>query len=194
MIMSLKDIKIGFALTGSSCNFEEIFPIIERIANKGADIYPIISYAVDTFDTRFGTAEEWKEKLRQITGKELIKTIVDAEPVGPKLNLDIVVVAPCTGNTIAKLANAITDTPVTMACKAHLRNQKPVVLGIATNDGLGANGKNIGLLMNMKNVYFVPFGQDNPHNKPNSLIAKFEYIEETIDKALQGKQIQPVLL
>lgn len=194
MIMSLKDIKIGFALTGSSCNFEEIFPIIERIANKGADIYPIISYAVDTFDTRFGTAEEWKEKLRQITGKELIKTIVDAEPVGPKLNLDIVVVAPCTGNTIAKLANGITDTPVTMACKAHLRNQKPVVLGIATNDGLGANGKNIGLLMNMKNIYFVPFGQDNPHNKPNSLIAKFEYIEETIEKALQGKQIQPVLL
>src|SRR5699024_5282214 len=138
--------------------------------------------------------EEWKEKLREITGKELIVTIVDAEPVGPKLNLDVIVVAPCTGNTIAKLANAITDTSVTMACKAHLRNQKPVVLAIATNDGLGANGKNIGLLMNTKNIYFVPFGQDDPYNKPNSLIAKFDYIEDTIEKAIEGQQIQPVLV
>lgn len=192
--MELKDMKIGIALTGSSCNFEYVFPQIENLAKKGADLYPIISYSVDTFDTRFGTAEEWKEKLRQITGKELISTIVDAEPVGPKMNLDILVVVPCTGNTIGKLANAITDTPVTMACKAHLRNQKPLVLGIATNDGLGANGKNIGLLMNTKNIYFIPFGQDDPHNKPNSLIAKFELLEETIKYAIEGKQIQPVLL
>lgn len=191
--MVLKDMKIGFALTGSSCNFEEIFPLIEEIASKGADIYPIISHAVDTFDTRFGTAEKWKEKFREITGKELISTIVDAEPVGPKLNLDVIVVAPCTGNTIAKLANAITDTTVTMACKAHLRNQKPLILAIATNDGLGANAKNIGLLMNTKNIYFVPFGQDSPENKPNSLIAKFHKIEETIEKAMEGKQLQPIL-
>jgi dipicolinate synthase subunit B len=192
--MSVEGLKIGFALTGSSCNFSKVFPIIEDLAKKGVDIYPIISHAVDTFDTRFGTAEEWKIRLKEITGKELIKTIVEAEPVGPKLKLDVLVVAPCTGNTTAKLANAITDTPVTMACKAHLRNQRPLVLAVATNDGLGANAKNIGLLLNTKNVYFVPFGQDDPFNKPNSLIAKFEKIEETILAALEGKQLQPVLV
>ncbi|NLY45458.1 MAG: dipicolinate synthase subunit B [Tissierella sp.] len=192
--MTLKGLKIGFALTGSSCNFSLVFPIIEDLANKGADIYPIISHAVDTFDTRFGTAEEWKNKFKEITGKELIRTIVEAEPVGPKLNLDVIVVAPCTGNTTAKLANAITDTSVTMACKAHLRNQRPLVLAIATNDGLGANAKNIGLLLNSKNIYFVPFGQDDAINKPNSLIAKFDKIEETIEDALKGKQIQPLLV
>lgn len=192
--MDYNGLKIGFALTGSSCNFEAVFPEIEKLANKGADIYPIISSAVDTFDTRFGTAEEWKNKLKSITGKELIRTIVEAEPVGPKLNLDILVVAPCTGNTTAKLANAITDTSVTMAVKAHLRNNKPVVLAIATNDGLGANAKNIGLLMNMKNIYFVPFRQDDPFKKPKSLIAKFELIQPAIEEALKGSQIQPVLV
>ncbi|CCQ93662.1 spore dipicolinate synthase subunit B [[Clostridium] ultunense Esp] len=191
--MILKGMKIGWALTGSSCNFEYVFPEIEKLANKGADLYPIISYSVNSFDTRFGTAEEWKNKLRNITGKELIATIVDAEPVGPKLGLDILIVAPCTGNTLSKLANGITDTPVTMACKAHLRNQKLLVLAIATNDGLGANGKNIGLLLNMKNIYFVPFRQDNPKEKPNSLVAKFEKIEPTLIEALSNKQIQPVL-
>lgn len=186
--------KIGLAITGSPCNFELVFPHIENLAQEGADLYPIISNSVDTSDTRFGTAEEWKEKLIKITGKELITTIVGAEPVGPKLNLDVLIVVPCTGNTIAKLANAITDTPVTMACKAHLRNQKPLVLAIATNDGLGANAKNIGMLLNYKNVYFVPFGQDNALSKPNSLIAKFEMIIPTIESTLTGKQIQPVLM
>lgn len=191
--MSLKGKKIGIALTGSSCNFQNVFPQIERLAQEGADLYPIISEAVDTFDTRFGTAEEWKERLRQTTKKELINTIIGAEPVGPKLNLDLLLVLPCTGNTIAKLANGITDTPVTMACKAHLRNQKPVVLAIATNDGLGANAKNIGLLLNAKNIYFVPFGQDNAIKKPNSLVAKFEMLPATIEEALLGKQMQPLL-
>lgn len=191
--MTLKGVKIGWALTGSFCNFEYVFPEIERLANEGADLYPIISYNVDSTDTRFGEADEWKDKLRKITGKELISTIVDAEPVGPKLKLDIMIVSPCTGNTLAKLANAITDTPVTMACKAHLRNQKPLVLAIATNDALGANAKNIGMLLNMKNVYFVPFAQDNPTGKPNSMVAKFEKIESTIEEALLGKQIQPIL-
>lgn len=190
----MKGLKIGFALTGSSCNFSFVLPIIEDLAKKGADIYPIISHAVDTFDTRFGTAEEWKNKLKEFTGKDIIKTIVEAEPVGPKLNLDVIVVAPCTGNTTAKLAHAVTDTPVTMACKAHLRNQRPLVLAIATNDGLGANAKNIGLLLNTKNIYLVPFGQDDPINKPNSLIAKFDKIEETIEWSLRGKQIQPLLV
>src|SRR5699024_6959373 len=192
--MSLGNLKIGFAITGSSCNFANVFPIIERIANTGADIYPIISYSVDTFDTRFGTAEKWKEKFREITGKEIINTIVDAETVGPKLNVDVIVVAPGTGNTISKLTNGITDTTGTMECKAHLRNQKPLVLGIATNDGLGASGKNIGLLMNTKNIYFVPFGQDDPKGKPNSLVTKFEYIEDTIEHAIEYKQLQPVLI
>jgi len=192
--MTLKGVKIGFALTGSSCNFKNVFAELEKLAKSGADIYPIISPAVDTFDTRYGTAQEWKDKLREITGKELIKTIVEAEPVGPKLNLDVLIVAPCTGNTLAKLANAITDTSVTMACKAHLRNQRPLVLAFASNDGLGANAKNIGMLLNMKNIYFVPFGQDDAINKPNSLIAKWEMLQPTIEEALLKKQIQPLLV
>lgn len=192
--MILKGKKIGLALTGSSCNFQKVFPQIEKLAEEEVDLYPIISKSVDTFDTRFGSAEEWKERLREITKKELITTIVGAEPVGPKLNLDLLIVIPCTGNTIAKLASGITDTPVTMACKAHLRNQKPVVLAIATNDGLGMNAKNIGFLLNTKNIYFVPFGQDDAIKKPNSLIAKFEMLLPTIEKALLGKQMQPVIL
>lgn len=192
--MSFNGVKIGFALTGSSCNFGQVFPEIENLAVLGADIYPIISQSVDTFDTRFGRADEWKKKLVDITGKEIIRTIVDAEPVGPKLNLDVLIVAPCTGNTLAKLANAITDTPVTMACKAHLRNQRPLVLALATNDGLGANAKNIGLLLNMKNIYFVPFAQDDAINKPNSLVANFSLIEKTLEGAIYNKQIQPLLI
>lgn len=191
--MELAGVKIGWALSGSFCNFQYVFPQIEKLVNQGADIYPIISYAVDSFDSRFGRADEWKAKFREISGKELISTIIEAEPLGPKIELDILIVAPCTGNTISKLANAITDTPVTMACKAHLRNQRPLLLAIATNDGLGANAKNIGLLMNMKNVYFVPFGQDDPMGKPNSLISDFEKIEEAIKEALSKKQLQPIL-
>lgn len=192
--MSIEELKIGFALTGSYCNFSNVFPVIKDLASKGADIYPIISHSVDAYDTRFGTAQEWKNKLKEITGKEIIKSIVDAEPIGPKLKLDVLVVAPCTGNTTAKLANAITDTSVTMACKAHLRNQRPLVLAIATNDGLGANAKNIGLLLNTRNIYFVPFGQDDAANKPNSLIAKFDMIEETIEAAILGERYQPILV
>ncbi|MEA5095392.1 MAG: dipicolinate synthase subunit B [Sedimentibacter saalensis] len=192
--MSIEGLKIGFALTGSFCNFSNVFPVIKDLASKGADIYPIISHSVDAYDTRFGTAQEWKNKLKEITGKEIIKSIVDAEPIGPKLKLDVLVVAPCTGNTTAKLANAITDTSVTMACKAHLRNQRPLVLAIATNDGLGANAKNIGLLLNTRNIYFVPFGQDDAANKPNSLIAKFDMIEETIEAAILGERYQPILV
>ncbi len=192
--MSFSGVKIGFALTGSFCNFSKVVPEMGNLAVLGADIYPIISYNVDTFDTRFGTADEWKKRIEDISARKIIKTIVDAEPVGPKLNLDIMIVAPCTGNTLAKLANAITDTPVTMACKAHLRNQRPLVIALATNDGLGANAKNIGLLLNMKNVYFVPFGQDDAINKPNSLIANFNLIEKTISEAIYKKQTQPLLI
>jgi len=191
--MSLEGVKIGWGIAGSFCNYQYVFPQIERIKNLGADIYPIMSYNAASIDTRFGKAENWNQKLREITGREIIQTIQDAEPLGPQLNLDIMIVAPCTGNTLAKLANGITDTPLTMACKAHLRNQKPLVLAIATNDALGANAKNIGLLLNMKNIYFVPFGQDDPFKKPNSMIANFEKIEETLREALKGKQIQPII-
>ncbi len=192
--MQLDGLKVGFALTGSFCTLEKVIPEIERIVKEGADVYPIISEAVDKFDTRFGEAEKWKSRLKDITGREAICSIIQAEPIGPKAMLDILVVAPCTGNTISKLANAITDTSVTMACKAHLRNQKPLVLAISTNDGLGMNAKNIGMLMNMKNIYMVPFEQDDPIKKCNSLMAKNELIIPTILESLKGKQIQPILV
>ena len=192
--MLFKGLKVGFALTGSFCTFTKVVKEVENLANEGAEIFPIISDSVDKFDTRFGTAEELKTKLKALTGKNIISSIVEAEPIGPKSYLDILVVAPCTGNTIAKIANAITDTTVTMAVKAHLRNDKPVVLAVSTNDGLGANAKNLGVLLNTKNLYFVPFGQDDPIKKCNSLVAKFEMIVPTIESALDGKQIQPMLL
>jgi len=191
----VKKLRIGFAITGSFCNYDVVFKEIEKLAKReDIELFPIMSYAANSFDTRFGKSADWNKKLEDLTGNKIINTIVDAEPVGPELNFDLIVVAPCTGNTTAKLANAITDTPVTMACKAQLRNQKPIVLAIATNDGLGANGKNIGLLLNMKNVYFVPFTQDDPKGKPNSLVADFTLIEQTIEATLHGKQLQPVLL
>lgn len=191
--MQLQDVKIGFAFTGSFCTFAKVIPELEKIAAEGADILPVISYAVDSFDTKFGKADEWKSKIETICGKKLIKTIIEAEPIGPKALLDIMVVAPCTGNTLGKLANGITDTPVTMACKAHLRNGRPLLIALATNDGLGANAKNIGLLANTKNIFFVPFGQDDPLKKNNSLMSKFELLIPAIQAALKGKQLEPVL-
>lgn len=192
--MLLQGIKIGFALTGSFCTFNKVFLEIQKIVDEGAEVYPIISYSVDNFDTRFGKSSYFKDRLKSITGKEIINTIVNAEPIGPQSLFDILVIAPCTGNSIAKIVNGITDTPVTMACKAHIRNLKPVVISISTNDGLGANAKNIGMLLNMKNIYLVPFGQDDPIKKANSLVAKTELIIPTIQEALKGRQIQPVLV
>jgi len=192
--MPLKGLKVGFALTGSFCNFSKVFPEIEKIAADGADIIPIISENVDRMDTRFGTAEEWKSRFEKIASHKIIKSITEAEPIGPQALLDILVVAPCTGNTLGKLANGITDTSVTMACKAHLRNGRPLVLAVATNDGLGANAKNIGLLLNTKGIYFVPFRQDDPEKKTKSLVAEFGLLIPTIENAMKGKQIQPVLL
>jgi dipicolinate synthase subunit B len=192
--MLLEKVKVGFAVTGSYCTFEKIIPEISRLVSEGADVLPIMSYNTVNYDTRFGEAKNFVEKVKLITGKEVICTMTDAEPVGPMNLTDIMVIAPCTGNTMAKLANAITDTPVLMAVKAHLRNGKPVVIGISTNDGLGMNAKNLGMLMNTKNMYFIPFRQDQPISKPNSLVAKMELIIPTIIEALKGKQIQPVLL
>ncbi|MFZ5592030.1 MAG: dipicolinate synthase subunit B [Bacillota bacterium] len=192
--MTLQGVRIGFALTGSHCTMDEVLVEIERLKNAGAEVFPVVSYSVDSTDSRFGTAAALRQKLRKTTGREVINTIVGAEPVGPEKMFDVLVVAPCTGNTIAKLANAITDTPVLMAVKAHLRNQRPVVLAVSTNDGLGMNAKNIGLLLNTKHVYMVPFGQDSPAGKPNSLKAKMDLLPDTVLLALQGRQIQPVLI
>lgn len=192
--MLLNGVKVGFAITGSFCTFAKIIPQIEKIVNEGAEVFPIVSESVDEFDTRFGKADDFKNKLELLTGKKPINTIVDAEPIGPKALLDILVIAPCTGNTIAKIANAVTDGPVTMSCKAHLRNMRPVVIAVSTNDGLGANAKNIGTLLNMKNIYMVPFGQDDPIKKCTSLVADFDQIISTILAALNNNQVQPVLL
>ncbi|MCL6638456.1 MAG: dipicolinate synthase subunit B [Firmicutes bacterium] len=192
--MRLKGVKVGFAMTGSHCCLEDVMPQVRAIVEEGAEVIPIISSVVAGTDTRFGPAQKWKNRLKEITGKSAIETQVDAEPIGPQKLLDVMVVAPCTGNTLAKLANGITDTPVLMAVKAQLRNQRPVVLAVSTNDGLGMNAKNLGLLLNAKNVYMVPFGQDNPAGKPNSIVARWDLIVDTILHALQGKQVQPVLV
>lgn len=187
-------IKIGYALTGSFCTIRQSLDVIKDLAEKGYDIYPIISFNVASLDTRFINHDETIDKLTEITGRKPICTIQEAEPIGPKKMLDIIVVAPCTGNTLAKLANSITDTPVLMACKSQLRNSRPVVLAVATNDALSNNARNIGLLMAVRNLYFVPFGQDDPSGKPRSMIADFSKIEETALKAVEGMQIQPLLL
>ncbi len=192
--MSLHGKRVGFALTGSHCTLEKVFPHLQRLVAEGADVLPIVSEAVATTETRFGTPESWLNRLYQITGKRPLRRIAEVEPVGPQKLVDVLVVAPCTGNTMAKLANGITDTPVLMACKAHLRNQRPVVLAISTNDGLGMNAKNLGLLLNTRNIYFVPFGQDNPDAKPNSLDSDLGLLVPAIEAALSGRQLQPILI
>lgn len=192
--MDLNDLRIGYALTGSFCTLEDALKEMQTLKEAGAVITPIVSFAVASIDTRFGTAKYFHDRIVEITGREPIATIEDAEPIGPKKLLDVIVISPCTGNTLAKLANAVTDTPVTMATKGHLRNKRPVVIAISTNDGLSANAKNLGLLLNTRNVYFVPFGQDNPVHKSNSLIADYTKLLPTIEQAVLGEQIQPILL
>ncbi|RJQ11270.1 MAG: dipicolinate synthase subunit B [Bacillota bacterium] len=192
--MSLHGKRVGFALTGSHCTLERVFPHLERLVVEGADVLPIVSESVASVESRFGTPENWLTRLHEITGKRALRRVSEVEPIGPERLLDVMVVAPCTGNTLAKLANAITDGPVLMACKAHLRNQRPVVLSIATNDGLGMNAKNLGQLLNTRHVYFVPFGQDNPDTKPNSLDSDLSLLVPTVEAALSGRQLQPVLV
>lgn len=191
--MKKYDTTVGIAITGSFCTFDKITLVIEQLVEDGAHIIPIFSNNAQTLDTRFGQADEFVKQIEKITGHEAIRTIEGAEPIGPKGYLDVLVIAPCTGNTMAKLCNGITDTPVLMAAKAHLRNEKPLVISMSSNDALGMNLKNIGMLMNMKNIYFVPFGQDNYVKKPNSMIAHVELLGETIEEALKGKQIQPLV-
>ncbi len=185
---------IGFGLTGSHCTLSRVFVLLEELVRLGADVVPVVSEAVATTATRFGTPDDWLGELRRVTGKEPLRSISEVEPFGPEKRLDVMVVAPCTGNTLAKLANGITDTPVTMACKAHLRNQRPVVLSISTNDGLGMNARNLGVLLNTRHVYFVPFGQDNPEVKPNSLDSDLGQLVPAVEAALEGRQVQPLLV
>lgn len=191
--MDFSNYHIGYGITGSFCTFAQTRKAVIRLKEMGAQITPVFSYQTQTLDTRFGSAKEFVEGICRITECEGIRTIPEAEPIGPNNYLDVMVIAPCTGNTAAKLQSGIVDTPVLMAAKAHMRNGKPLVIAISTNDALGMNFKNIGALMNMKNVYFVPFGQDNHRTKPNSMVAHLELLPETIESALHGKQIQPVI-
>ncbi len=191
--MDLQGINLGLCMCGSFCTFNEVIKEVEALSRKGINIYPIMSYNADSISTRFGAVEDFRDKLYDITGNNIISTIKEAEPIGPQKLLDIMLVAPCTSNTMAKLNNGITDTPVTMACKAHLRNNRPLVIALATNDALGISLKNIGGLMVRKNIYFTPFSQDNPEKKPLSMIADFSKIYETLALAMEGKQIQPII-
>ncbi len=191
--MAQPKVKIGFALTGSFCTFDKVIRELEKLTEM-YDVTPIMSPAAFSTDTRFGSAESFREKVSRICNKEIITTISQAEPIGPKKLFDALIIAPCTGNTIAKLASSITDTSVTMAAKAHLRNERPLIIAPSTNDGLGANAKNLGLLLNTKNIYFVPFGQDDPIKKHKSLVSDFTQMLPTIEEALNERQIQPILL
>ena len=192
--MDLAEKKIGFALTGSHCTLAKVIPAIEELVDLGADVQPIFSEALRRDSTRFGTPKGWEEQIVGITGKNILTTIPEVEPIGPQKLLDILIVAPCTGNTVAKIANGITDTVVTMAIKAHLRNKRPVVLAVATNDALGNNAKNIGVVINTPNIFLAPLGQDNPTGKPNSLVARMDLIVETAQYAVEGRQLQPVII
>ena len=184
---------IGFALCGSFCTFSKVFPVMEQLASQHK-LYPILSSVSDTTDSRFGKAEDFTAFCQRICNRNVIHSISEAEPIGPKKLLDVLVIAPCTGNTLAKLAHGIADGPVTMAAKSHLRNGRPVVIAVSTNDALGAAAENIGKLLARKNYYFVPFRQDDPMNKPTSMVADFQKIPETVAAAAEGRQIQPILL
>lgn len=192
--MDLKNKRIGYAITGSHCTIAKSIPVLEKFKETGAEVIPIISDAVLNNDTKFGSVDQWLNRITEITNKPVINSIVKAEPIGPDKIIDLLVIAPCTGNTLAKIANGIIDETVIMAAKAQLRNEGPVLIALATNDGLGLNAKNLGILLNTKNIYFVPFGQDNPVVKKNSLVSRFDLITKAAEYALDNKQIQPVLI
>ncbi|WP_208592588.1 dipicolinate synthase subunit B [Gracilibacillus suaedae] len=192
--MDLKGKKIGFGLTGSHCTYAAVFPQMEKLVELGAELVPVVSYTFKETDSKFGKARDHMDRVQEITGREPIATIVDAEPLGPVEPLDAMVLAPLTGNSMSRLANAITDSPVLMATKATIRNGNPVIIGVSTNDALGLNGVNLMRLMSTKLIYFVPFGQDDPIKKPNSMVSDMALIPETVEKALEYKQIQPVVI
>ena len=190
----MKQPVLGFAMCGSFCTYQPVLEALEELHTVFPDIIPIMSDVSFETDSRFGSADAFRARLEKICGHEILHTIPEVEPIGPKALLDALVIAPCTGNTIAKLANGIADTSVTMAAKAHLRNQRPLVIAVSTNDGLGCAAKNIGMLQNCKNIYFVPYRQDDPINKPTSLVADFDKTLDTVNAALVGSQIQPMII
>lgn len=192
--MKLEGKKVGFVMTGSFCTFKSTIPQIKKIIEQKAEVVPIMSFNAYNLDTKFGKAQDFITEIEDITKKKIIHTIPDAEPIGPKNMTDIMIIAPCTGNTIAKLVNGITDTPATMAAKSHLRNNNPLVIAVSTNDGLSGNASNIGILLNRTNYFFVPLRQDNPITKPRSLVFDVTYIIKTLETALDREQIQPILL
>ncbi|WP_100373155.1 dipicolinate synthase subunit B [Bacillus sp. FJAT-45037] len=192
--MSFKGKHIGFGLTGSHCTYDAVLPEMKKLVDLGAKVTPFLTYTVESTDTKFGESADWLRKIQEITPEPIVNSIVKAEPFGPKTPLDCMVVAPITGNSTSKFANALTDSPVLMGAKATLRNGNPVVLGISTNDALGLNGVNIMRLMSTKNIYFIPFGQDDPVKKPNSLVARMGALVDTVESAIAGKQYQPVLV
>ena len=191
--MILKSKNIGFGFTGSFCTFSIAKEILKELAIEN-NVTAIMSFNSYNLDTKFGKATDHINEIESITGNKIIHTIEDAEPIGPKKLFDILVICPCSGNTIAKLSNDIIDTPVTMAVKSHLRNSRPVVIAISTNNGLSGAAENIGRLLNRKNYYFVPFRQDNPITKPRSIVFDKTYVIRTIEEAIEYKQIQPIIL
>lgn len=186
--------RVGFAFCGSYCTYGKAMAALRAVAARWPDVTPIVAESGCVTDTRFGAAQDWLEQMEAICGKPPLTSIAQVEPIGPKKLFDVLVVCPCTGNTLAKLAHGIADTSVTMAVKSHLRNGRPVVLAVSTNDGLGAAAENIGRLLTRRDFYFVPFGQDDPVGKPRSLVADFAQVPETVALALRGEQIQPLLL
>ncbi len=184
---------IGFAICGSFCTFASVFPVMEQLA-KQYRVIPIFSQNAYTIDSRFGTAQSHIQRATEICGQPPIHTIAQAEPIGPQKLLDALVIAPCTGNTLSKLAHSVADTPVTMAAKSHLRNGRPVLVAVSTNDALAGAAENIGKLLSKKHYYFVPFGQDDPVKKPASMVADFKKIPPALEAALEGRQIQPLLI
>lgn len=190
----MEQLRVGFACCGSFCTMRKAMDALAEVAGRYSEVHPIVSETVASTDTRFGKAQDFLEEMRALCGREVVATVRDAEPIGPRKLLDVLVICPCTGNTLGKLAHGITDSAVTMAAKAHLRNGGPLVLALATNDGLSANAANVGAMLGRKNVWFVPFGQDDPVGKPTSLMADFGKIPDTIGAAMEGVQIQPILL
>ncbi len=185
-------IKVGFAVSGSFCTFSKAIPQMKLLVDSGYEVLPIMSDTAYSTDTRFGKAEDFRKEIENICGKKIMHTIEEVEPIGPKKMTDIMIIAPCTGNTLSKLASSTIDTAVTMAAKSHLRGQKPLLIALSTNDGLSGSAANMGTMLNRKNIYFVPMSQDDPIKKPNSLVAHFDLIIPAIESAIMGYQIQPI--
>ena len=191
--MNDKDLRVGFAFCGSFCTMSKALAALEQTAARFGPVTPIVSETVASTDTRFGAAHDFMREMERICSRRVVSTVAGAEPIGPKGLLDVLAICPCTGNTLAKLAHGVTDTAVTMAAKAHLRNGRPLVLALATNDGLSGSAPNLGMMLNRRHVFFVPFGQDDCAGKPASLVADFSLVPETAEAALRGEQIQPLL-